>query len=269
MTLNMKEVFEILEKLILPVAAILIPIVLSKRTPELYKRALERLDRFWAIFPFIGKYIVIHKAGIHTIFLNQKDISKYRKDKDMVRYIINHTIDSFTYVGIWLSDFDSYDKLSESLYNMLCEHSHIVVNLYFRNPEMTKSDEEWLNVYYNCIDSKENVEKCVDYWMRWKSSMKDPHVQDRIKIYIHSCNLTCSFFLFNSKLDAKVNQIGKEIIFFDQKLFGCPKQNSISMEINLKKTERAFSNTIADMYEKVRSNSILCNDKSFNNHYIH
>ena len=54
----MKEVFEILEKLILPVAAILIPIVLSKRTPELYKRALERLDRFWAIFPFIGKYIV-------------------------------------------------------------------------------------------------------------------------------------------------------------------------------------------------------------------
>lgn len=265
----MDKVFDIFKTLILPViAGVLIPLLLSKRTPILFKRTVDCLDRFWAIFPFIGKYIVIHKAGIHTIFLNQKDIAKYRKDKDMVRYIINHTVDSFTYVGIWLSDFDSYDKLSKSLYDILCEHSHIVVNLYFRNPELTKSDEKWLNVYYNCIDSKENVKKCVDYWIRWKSSMKDPHVQDRIKIYIHSCNLTCSFFLFNSKYDAKINQIGKEIIFFDQKLFGCSKQDSISMEINLKKTERAFYKTIADMYSKVKEDSELCDQKSFNNHNI-
>ena len=158
-------------------------------------------------------------------------------------------------MGVWFSDAKEQEKISKHIEDLLSKNTDLKVNLYFRNSQLTDTDEIWFNDYYNCKDARKRIKDCIVFWQNWKLR-HEPQTEERIKIFIHECNLTCSFFLFNSTLDDNiVNKHEKEIIFFDQKLYGCSKEQSISMEIKLKKDGNTFYKTVVQMYQKVKSKS--------------
>lgn len=250
--------YDYLKDIIVPITAALIGIIPSIFF-YLYTKHIHNFFHDIITWPYIGKFLVVYKAGISTIFLSREDIIKYRRNPNVNEYIKSNSYSSFTYVGIWLGDDDNNNdnddkKIKECLMELLQKKQNIKINLYFRNPSFTKADEEWINNYYNCRNAKKQITRCVDSWKKWKEGMNDPQKENRIKIYLHKCNLTCSFFLFNSNRDNQDSH-GKEIVFFDQKLYNCSKSRSISMEIKKSSNPESLWGNILQMYDTIKRNS--------------
>ncbi len=256
-----KYIVEIIGSIIIPLLGIIVPILIAQKNSLKTKKSFrEKINRFWATFPLVGKFIIIHRAGIKAIFLHRDDIIRFRKNKEIDEYILTHAKESFTYVGIWFSDIEQYEKIGKTLRFLLEKNSNLTINLYFRDSNLTETDKNWLIDYYNCRNIENKILECIDYWKSWVDRIDEPQTRRRVKLFTHQCNLTCSFFLFNSPLDLSPRQrYGKEIIFFDQKLYACTKQQSIAMEITFHTKRNAFYHTITQMYERVKAKAQYIN----------
>lgn len=217
------------------------------------KRFITKLVLVYKWIPFIGKYWAIHKSGIKTFFASQKDIEKYRRYHKIEDYIKKNTCNSFTYIGIWLSNENNRSELESAITKMLDE-PNIDIKLYFHNPEISLECKRWLSEYYDTENIQEKIKECVDGWIKFRTSIEEITRKDRFHIYLHNCNITFSAFLFN--IDSKECNKKKKIIFYDQKLYKKGKEESISMEIGNSEKQSSLYQRVLSICGKVINSGV-------------
>lgn len=203
--------------------------------------------------PFIGKFITISHAGIVTFFISQNDIKRYRHEPEMGNFVKKKTIDSFEYIGVWLSDGENLNKFQKTVEEMLNESS-AEIYLYFRNPIMCDNDKKWFEDYYSESNVCDKIKQCINEWKEFRTNIKEKDSQrsKRIHIFIHSCNITCSLFLFNIKHSSN---IARQRIFFDQKLYGFEKSEAFSMEIKYKETRNSLFHKLLYVGDEIKKSA--------------
>ena len=235
---------ENIDSILTLIAVAIIPILLFMYKyvkPEIIK-GLRYIKVSFAKTPFVGRIITINNAGIVTFFASRDDIELYRRHPSMEEYIIGHASTSFTYIGMWIGESNKFDKLKSCVNQILYNDTTIDINLFFGNPKMDKQNLKLIADHYDTTHEKVEfeLERCLLNWSEYKKSLA-PNLGSRLKIHTHNCLLTWSIFIFNESLEGWTNDKipnSRAIIFLDQKLYGCSKDDSFSMEIKYKKNTK-------------------------------
>lgn len=212
----------------------------------IFVRFRYRVDllKLWSYFRLLRR---MRSAGIADVFPSREDIEKYRKEPKKSGYI--RTVEtSFTYIGLFFPIDDDWDKVQDSLEEILLKECQ--VEIIFWSPDIESILEKSMASYYLIRFEylRGEIQKSWNHLLDFKNKLPDV-MQERLLLKTHQEPITDSVFMLD-------HATAHGRIFLDMKLYALGKESSLAIELEHRTANHSLYKRVARSFDTIRRHAI-------------